>query len=397
MMPNGRRPVRLSARGVLAAVGVSLRLDAVPGHPDRDHRRRGRRLRALSRRAGAGDLADAPGSSRRSISRPSYAVSLSTQQLVGILMVAAADAGSTRAASGSGKLIQNIFTSAKTLSLLALIVLGIVVGRTPASRSPRTSRDLWTPRGAAPIESRYFPFLPALSAANGALGLLVALCVAQVGSLFSADAWNNITFTAGEVKNPRRNVPLSLALGTHPRHRPLHAGQRRLSLRAAARRDPDAPDDRVATAALEAIFGGGGRGDHGGRDHDLDLRLQQRPDPGRRARLLRHGRDGLFFARTGRLNEQRVPAVGLVLQCVWTCAARPAAHARSVDAGDRRGDLRQPLQQPARLRRLRGADLLRADHRWRSSSCAARGPTPSVPTAPSAIRSCRRSTSSPRR
>jgi len=45
-------------------------------------------------------------------------------------------------------------------------------------------------------------------------GLLVALCVAQTGSLFSADAWNNITFTAGEVRNPRRNVPLSLAFGT---------------------------------------------------------------------------------------------------------------------------------------------------------------------------------------
>ncbi len=44
-------------------------------------------------------------------------------------------------------------------------------------------------------------------------GLIAAICVAQVGSLFAADAWNNITFTAGEVKNPRRNVPLSLALG----------------------------------------------------------------------------------------------------------------------------------------------------------------------------------------
>ncbi len=56
--------------------------------------------------------------------------------------------------------------------------------------------------------------MASVSATGGALGLLIAVCVAQVGSLFSADAWNNITFTAGEVRNPRRNLPLSLALGT---------------------------------------------------------------------------------------------------------------------------------------------------------------------------------------
>ena len=55
--------------------------------------------------------------------------------------------------------------------------------------------------------------MPGLSALT-AFGLFVAICVAQTGSLFSADAWNNITFTAGEVKDPRRNIPLSLALGT---------------------------------------------------------------------------------------------------------------------------------------------------------------------------------------
>ena len=55
--------------------------------------------------------------------------------------------------------------------------------------------------------------MPGLSAPT-AFGLFVAICVAQTGSLFSADAWNNITFTAGEVKDPRRNIPLSLALGT---------------------------------------------------------------------------------------------------------------------------------------------------------------------------------------
>ncbi len=87
--------------------------------------------------------------------------------------------------------------------------------------------DFWTPRGFSPI-------VPGLTAASG-FGLFVALCVSQTGSLFSADAWNNITFTAGEVKNPRRNIPLSLALGTLHRDHPLPAGEHRLPGDAAAR------------------------------------------------------------------------------------------------------------------------------------------------------------------
>ena len=66
--------------------------------------------------------------------------------------------------------------------------------------------NLWAARGTVEI-------VPGLSALT-AFGLFVAICVSQTGSLFSADAWNNITFTAGEVKDPRRNIPLSLALGT---------------------------------------------------------------------------------------------------------------------------------------------------------------------------------------
>ena len=57
-------------------------------------------------------------------------------------------------------------------------------------------------------------FIPSVTAASGVFGLLIAFGVSQVGSLFSADAWNNITFTAGEVKNPRRDIPVSLAVGT---------------------------------------------------------------------------------------------------------------------------------------------------------------------------------------
>src|SRR5437667_8902950 len=105
-----------------------------------------------------------------------------------------------------GKLVQNIFTTAKTGALIALIVLGIVVGLRSGAGAANFS-DFWTIRGNLQDVGA------GLTAAT-AFGLFVGICVAQTNSLFSADAWNNITFTAGEVVNPRRNVPLSLAFGT---------------------------------------------------------------------------------------------------------------------------------------------------------------------------------------
>ncbi|HEU5179666.1 MAG TPA: amino acid permease, partial [Candidatus Polarisedimenticolia bacterium] len=127
----------------------------------------------------------------------SYAISLSTQQLVGILSLILLTWLNTRGLK-LGKIIQNVFTSAKTLSLIALILLGILVGRNAAAVSANFS-SMWTPTSANEIRPD-FSFVPAVTAAMGGFGLLVAFCVAQVGSLFSADAWNNITFTAGEVK-----------------------------------------------------------------------------------------------------------------------------------------------------------------------------------------------------
>ena len=140
-----------------------------------------------------------------------YAVSLSTQQLIAILVIVFLTFVNTRGLQ-LGKLIQNVFTSAKTLSLLALIALGLFVGRNAEALSANFTH-MWALGAVSPIKSD-LSFVATVSATGGALGLLIAVCVAQVGSLFSADAWNNITFTAGEVRNPRRNLPLSLAFGT---------------------------------------------------------------------------------------------------------------------------------------------------------------------------------------
>src|SRR5204863_6974774 len=110
--------------------------------------------------------------------------------------------------------------------------------------------NLWAARGMVEI-------VPGLSAVT-AFGLFVAVCVSQTGSLFSADAWNNITFTAGEVKDPRKNIPLSLALGTF-----VVIGLYLLANVAYLVTLPfaqiqHAPADRVATATLNVIVPGAG-------------------------------------------------------------------------------------------------------------------------------------------
>ncbi len=136
-------------------------------------------------------------------------------------------------------------------------------------------------------------------------GLLVALCVAQTGSLFSADAWNNITFTAGEVRTPRRNVPLSLAFGTA-----IVIGLYVLANVAYLVVLPfdkvqTAPLDRVASAMVGAVYPQRRRGDHGHRHHDLDLRLHQRHGAGGCARLLRHGAGQSVFQAPRRTSTRR--------------------------------------------------------------------------------------------
>src|SRR6202040_278927 len=126
-----------------------------------------------------------------------YAVSLSWQQFFAILLIVFLTLANTRGLSW-GKYIQNIFTSAKTVALIGLVVLGIVFGRNAAAIQANFSH-LWSADGAQIIQPGadfLRRWIPALSVTSGLFGLFVAYGVAQVGSLFSADAWNNITFTA---------------------------------------------------------------------------------------------------------------------------------------------------------------------------------------------------------
>jgi APA family basic amino acid/polyamine antiporter len=261
-----------------------------------------------------------------------YAVSLSMQQLVAILLILFLTAAHTRGLS-LGKYIQNGFTSAKMLTLAGLILLGVLTGRNIDAIRANFSHP-WAVQGAItlnPGADFLRGLVPSFTASAGLVGLLVALGVAQAGSLFSADAWNNITFTAGEVKNPRRNVPLSLALGTGIVILLFVLANVAYLFTLPLAQIQSAPDDRVATAVLNAILGPAGAKIMAaaivistfGCNNGLVL-------AGARV-YYAMARDGLFFRSAGRLNKAHVPSRGLALQGAWA-SVLVVARTRLVDS-----------------------------------------------------------------
>ena len=228
-----------------------------------------------------------------------------------------------------GSLIQNIFTSAKALSLAALVLLTFTIGRNATAWSANFGENLsefWKNAGW----SSQHPIQVGVGGPMVFVNLLVILAVVQVGSLFSADAWNNITFTAGEVKNPKRNIPLSLIFGTgfvltvyflvtlgYLMVLPMHGDPHGTT--AMARGLQYASEDRVATAALEVIFHSGGAYlmaaailvSTFGCANGMSL-------AGARV-YYAMSRDGLFFKSVGKLSKRyRTPAAGLFVQACWT-------------------------------------------------------------------------------
>src|SRR5215467_1005605 len=237
-----------------------------------------------------------------------YAVSLSTAQLVGIVMIAFLTWMNTRGLK-VGKLVQNSFTIAKTGALVALIVLGVLIGWNHTAVAANFG-NFWTPRGSLKDVGQ------GLTAAT-AFGLFVGICVAQTNSLFSADAWNNITFTAGEVKDPKRNIPLSLAFGTFLVIALYLLANVAYLVTLPIETIKTVPADRVASATMDVIFPGRGAAIMAvaimistfGCNNGLIL-------AGARA-YYAMARDGLFFRRSGELNHKHVPAWGLIVQGIW--------------------------------------------------------------------------------
>ena len=231
-----------------------------------------------------------------------------------------------------GALVQNIFTTAKTLALLALVLFGVLLGRNHAAISANFSAgSFWTGAGLHTLHP--------LAAAGGGVtlvGIVTMLAVVQTGSLFSADAWNNVTFTAGEVRNPSRNLPLSLVLGTgivlalyllsnfvYLFALPLAGDPQGATV--FARGIQHASEDRVATAVLEQIFNPAGAWHAAGAYLMAGAILIS--TFGCANGLILAGsrvyyamsRDGLFFRATSRLHPRyKTPVASLVIQAAWT-------------------------------------------------------------------------------
>jgi APA family basic amino acid/polyamine antiporter len=237
-----------------------------------------------------------------------YAVSLSNAQLLAIVVIAVLTWTNTRGID-YGRIVQNVFTTTKTAALIGLIVVGLLLGGNSGAMQANFGSG-WTPVAPATIA-------PGLDAST-TIGLLVALAIAQVGSLFASDAWNNITFAAGEVRNPRRDIPLSLAIGTGLVMALYLAANLTYFVTLPVEVIKAVPADRVAAATLDAALPGIG-------GSLLAVGIMISTFGCANGMLLAGARayyamahDGLFFRRAGVLNERRVPAWGLTLQGIWT-------------------------------------------------------------------------------
>ena len=224
---------------------------------------------------------------------------VNTQHIVAIGVIVLLTWVNTRGVK-TGSVVQNIFTLTKTGALLGLVGFGFLLGRNDAAVA-RNFGDFW-------------------GAAGWNWDTIRLLGVAMVGALFSSDAWNNVTFTAGEIRNPQRNLPLSLALGVgvvsviylacnfvYLNALPLEGIQR-------------APQDRVATAVASQMFGGMGV-------DLLALAIMVSTFGCVNGLVLAGARvyyamavDGLFFKQVARVDPvHHVPVTSLWVQCGWAC------------------------------------------------------------------------------
>ncbi|AMP99679.1 Amino acid transporter [Pedobacter cryoconitis] len=232
---------------------------------------------------------------------------ISTAQLLAIFVIVLLTYINTRGVN-SGRIIQTTFTLAKLLSLFGLIVFGLFFLR----------QDIWHNNwknawNLAPLSSSGYVGNYTTIAAFG------AIAAAMVGAIFSSDSWHNVTFVAGEIKDPKRNIGLSLALGTimvtvlYVLTNIMYTGI--LPLHEIAYADKD----RVAVTASHVIFGSWGT-------VIISLMIMVSTFGCNNGLIMAGARvyysmakDGLFFKKVGVLNKNAVPEFGLWIQCIFAC------------------------------------------------------------------------------
>lgn len=223
----------------------------------------------------------------------------------------------------NGKILQITFTVTKVLALAGLIVAGLIIASRDSFWSFNFS-DMWH-ASTSTWDGNSLKIVEL-----SGLGLLTAFGVAMVGSLFSSDAWNNVTFIAGEIKNPKRNIPLSLFWGVLiVTAIYLLVNVSYLSL-LPLQGTPDSNDaigngmqfatnDRIGVAAASQIFGQSAA--------IIMAVLIMISTFGCNNGLLLSGarvyyamaKDGLFFKGVAKLNKFAVPGIALIFQCIWAC------------------------------------------------------------------------------
>jgi len=233
-------------------------------------------------------------------------IKINAGQLVSIVLIIFLTYINTKGIQG-GKMIQTTFTVVKLLSLFGLIIFGLLLAAKASIWNTNWS-NAWqmTTRNAEG------------TIVGGVAGsaILGAIAASMVGSIFSSDAWNNVTFIAGEVKNPKRNIGLALFLGTlvvtiiYVSANLMYVSVLPLNEIASA------PQDRVAVAASHAIFGEIGT-------YVIAVMIMISTFGCNNGLILAGARvyytmanDGLFFKKTAELNKNNVPEFALWIQCV---------------------------------------------------------------------------------
>jgi basic amino acid/polyamine antiporter, APA family len=229
-------------------------------------------------------------------------------QLVTILLIFFLTAVNTRGIRG-GKIIQTSFTVTKLLSLFGLIVFGFFLG---------ARHQIWQANWTHAWTMQHFSSASESSPVLG-LAVLGAIAASMVGSIFSSDAWNNVTFIAGEIRNPKKNIGLSLFLGTMIVTVIYVSANLMYTSVLPVHEIAFAPQERVAVAAANVIFGQIGTYiiavmimiSTFGCNNGLIL-------AGARV-YYTMARDGVFFRKAGTLNRFAVPQWALWAQCLVAC------------------------------------------------------------------------------
>lgn len=230
---------------------------------------------------------------------------ISAAQLLSIVVIALLSFINSKGIQ-SGKIIQTSFTLVKLLSLFSLIIAGLIVFK----------KDVWNAnwQDAWNLHKLNKDGSTESYLTMGAFG---AIAAAMVGSIFSSDSWNNVTFIAGEIKNPKRNIGLSLFLGTFIVTLIYICTNLVYTAVLPLQGIASAPNDRVGVAASEMIFGNSGT-------IIIALMIMVSTFGCNNGLILAGARvyytmanDGLFFKKAGVLNKNAVPGYALIMQCIF--------------------------------------------------------------------------------